>query len=116
MRHKDQDNGVELEQSSADGSKGNGLVNPALANPVGQDADDSERSRGGETLEVFCLARGIVGDGASGDVETGETEESAQGERSEKELVNRGAHAEGDGCGGGRNAERDLGVVSLVLN
>ena len=108
MSNKDQHNRMELEQAGSNGSKGKCLVDPALADPEGQDKDDAKRSGRGKSLEVFCLSRRVVRDGARGDVEAGEAEETAECKAGKEELVEGGADAESEGSSSRRNAKGDL--------
>lgn len=76
----DEDNRVELQAKEADGAEGNVVANPTLADPVGDQEDDTQRGRGRKTLEVFCLSGSVVGDRTGGDVEASKTEKTAEGE------------------------------------
>ena len=72
MRHKDQHGTVELKRGIlSHNTKRNVLVDPALAYPIGDQGDDAEGCRSGETFEVFCFAVGVFGDGVCGYVEPG---------------------------------------------
>jgi hypothetical protein len=109
MGHKDQSGGVELKyRAFSNDAEGNLIVDPTLADPVGNDGDDTQRGRCWETLKVLGLAIGIFGYAVGGDVETSKTEETTEGEGSEKEVVKRGSHANCNRCDGGGDTEGDL--------
>jgi hypothetical protein len=81
MSHKDQSSRVELEyRALGNDTEGNLTVDPTLANPVGDQGDNTEGCRCGKTFEVFGLAIGILGYTVGADVETSKTEKSAEGE------------------------------------
>lgn len=103
--NENQDDGMHLQQAGAEGAQWQVLSDPALADPESDESDDAQGCRGWEAFKVFCFARGIVGDTAGGDVEAGETEETAEGEGSQEELVEGGAEADCKGGGGGGDAE-----------
>ena len=107
--HKNESGRVELEyRALGNNTKGNLAVDPALADPVGNQGHDAEGGRSGETLEVFGLAVGILWYAVGGDVEASKTEETTEGEGGEKEMVKRSSHADCDRCDGRGDTEGDL--------
>lgn len=115
MRNKQQHSRVELEESSlGQNTEWNVLQDPAAADPEADQSDNAERGRGRQTLEVLRLSAGVFGHAAGGDVEAGEAEKTAEGEEGEQEVVEGGAHANGEGCCGGGDGEGDLEGSVLV--
>lgn len=97
MSHKDQSSRVEFEyRALGKHAERKLIVDPALADPEGDQGDNAQGGRGGETFKVLCFAVGIFGHAVGGDVEASETEETAKGEGGEEEVVERGAHADCD--------------------
>lgn len=97
MSHKDQSSRVEFEyRALGKHAERKLIVDPALADPEGDQRDNAQGSRGGETFKVLCFAVGVFGHAVGGDVEASETEETAKGEGGEEEVVERGAHADCD--------------------
>lgn len=110
-----QHNRMHLRPQYLDNSQRQILTDPSLGHPESVEADNGERSGCGETFEIFRFSGGVVGDGAGGYVEAGETEEAGEGEDGEEELVEGGAEAEGEGYGCGGDAEGDLVFINQSL-
>lgn len=109
MGHEDESSGVELEyRAFGHDTEGNLVVNPALADPVGDQGDDAQRGGSGKAFKVFGLAVGILGYAVGGNVEAGKTEKTAKGEGGEKEVVKGSSHANCNRCDGRGDTEGDL--------
>lgn len=115
VHQKDKDDRVEFGAQERSGTEGYFRTDPALADPEGHHEYNAERGGRGKTLKVFCLARSIVRNAASGYVEASETEKTAEGEAGEKELIERSAEAEGERCSRRGDAEGDLEKYKLVI-
>jgi hypothetical protein len=106
MHHKHTHNRMHLEDSSsAPNAKRHIGVRPAVARPPGHGASQHERSGDGCTFKVLRFPGCVFGYHGDGYVEARETGEAAEDEEGEEEVVERGAHAEGEGGCGGRDAE-----------
>lgn len=107
--HEDESGGVELEyRTFGNDTERNLIVDPALADPVGDQGDDAQGGGSRETFKVFGLAVGILGYTVGGNVEASKTEKTAEGEGGEKEVVKGSSHANCDRCDGRGDTEGDL--------
>lgn len=100
---------VKLERRATEpDTPGQVVEDPALTNPVGHEGIEGEGGGDRGALKVSALTRGVLGQSRDGDVETGETSETAEDEEAEEDVVDGRTHAQGEGDGGGGEAERDL--------
>lgn len=113
MENKQSHNRVQLPQPAlVDHTTGQVLQHPAIVHPPGHHTVHAQRGGDGRALEVLALARGVLGQGADGDVEARKAREAAEDEEGQKDGVGEGAHANGEGDHGGGDAEGDLVLVS----
>lgn len=109
MGNEDESGGVELKyRTFGNDTERNLVVDPALADPVGDQGDNAQRGGSWETFEVFGLAVGILGYAVGGDIEASKTEKTAESEGGEKEVVKGSSHANCDRCDGRGDTEGDL--------
>jgi hypothetical protein len=110
MQHKHKHNGMERKRRAVHPqAKRNLLERPALIHPVRHDLHVDQRHGDGCAFEVLGFAGRVFGNHGDGDVEARETGEAAEDEEGEQDVVDGGAEAEGEGCGGGADTEGDLG-------
>lgn len=80
---------MELPESAfASQSKGKVGVGPILTNPVTHEQACPQRCRNRQTLEVFRLARCVLGEHGDGDVVSGQTSKTAKNEVGQHAVVN----------------------------
>lgn len=110
------DHWVELKDGARhDGAVGDTLLNPALGQPERSQSHDSQARRDRKSLEVLCLAVGVLRHVVGGHVEASEACEAGQDEAGEEELVKTGAEAGSERAHGGSDAEGDLVVIVSIL-
>ena len=109
------DNRVELEGSAGEPQATRDLVeDPTLRDAVGHASVNAERGGNGGALEIAGLARGVVRDVSSRDIEARQTHEAAEHKEGQEDVVQHGAQAEAEGNAGWRQTKRDLaGTVSV---
>jgi hypothetical protein len=108
-KYKQSNHGVEFQpRTLGQDSKRNVLVDPSIVDPVGHQGSNAQGRRDGGAFKVFGLAGGVLGKGSNGDVETCKASQAAKDEEGEEEVINRRAKADGEGCCGWGNAERNL--------
>ena len=105
VRDKKQHRRVEFQKSGADSSKWHARENPSFADPERHQSDYGKRHWDRDTFEILCFSARIVGDFAGGDVESSKTQETAEEEKGEQNVVERSTHADGEGCNGWSDAE-----------
>lgn len=70
VKRKQENNRMHLEQCAlGDNAERQALQDPLFRRPVRHEANNSESGGDGGALEVFALARGVLGHGCDGDVE-----------------------------------------------
>lgn len=120
MDHENRHNGVELEHTPREPDTArDGLVDCARVDPVGHEGVQTQRGGDGRALKVGGLTRGVLGDVAAvgGDVEAREAGQAAEDEEGEANVVERGAHADGEGddCGGETEGNLYIALVRTAL-
>ena len=93
-------------------SERNVLQRPAIPHPVCHHCVFHENGgRNWRALEVFALARCVLGECSDGDIEACETRETAEDEEGEENVVEWCTQAQCKGSASGRDTERDLRVT-----
>lgn len=106
VHHKDQDDGVDLEDAAGKPqAAGEVIVDPAAVHPVGHQGVQAQAGGYGCALKVLRLAGGVLGDRGGGHVEAGQAGQAAEHEEGQADVVERGAHADGEGNDRGGEAE-----------
>lgn len=109
VQHEDDDDGVEGEGGVGEPEASrDGVVDPALGDPVGHDGVKPQAGGDRGALEVVRFARGVLGDRRRRHVEARQPCEAAQHEEGQAHVVQRRAHADREGHHGRGEAEGDL--------
>lgn len=109
VQHEDDDDGVEGERGVGEPDAArDGVVDPALRDPVGHDGVEAEAGGDRGALEVVRLAGSVLGDRRRRYVEACQPRQAAQHEEGKAHVVQRRAHADRKGHNGRGEAEGDL--------
>lgn len=85
MNDKQQRDGVEFEWGTSEpGAEGKALVDPAVRNPIGHEAVESERRRDRGALKVLRLSGSVLGDVRGRHVEAGQARETTKDEEGQE--------------------------------
>lgn len=109
MCQEQSDDGVKLQDRTLKhGSHGHAVNDPSLGDPVTHQRSDRQRSGDWKAFKVSGFAGGVLGNIASRDIEASQAREAGEDEAGQEELVEWGAHAEGESAHGGSHTEGDL--------